>query len=296
MLCLNELGYLCVIYPSHLVPLLIPAARYAGPQTADAKRLLAAAKTGQLHVWGANVLGLPACRLNRFTSPEQAALLLGTPAGQGGAGGPDAVLVQALAARSLLAGALQPRASIRDVAAGADFAVLMTWDGGIIDSRLLGAAAQQGARRQRALALPQLWRPPGSAAVAVAAGGCWLGGAGFEHPRPCICACVWSLLQPEHHSSQSLSAASGSGKEGGGHVLVLAADGSLWGWGGNTQGQLGLGLETEWVAAAAEALDPAAAEALGRVRIVRRLCVATAAAAALLIIAHAEACQPHEWC
>ena len=57
----------------------------------------------------------------------------------------------------------------------------------------------------------------------------------------------------------------GSGKEGGGHALALAADGSLFGWGANSWGQLGLGTDSGWVAAASEILNPAEAHALGGV-------------------------------
>lgn len=56
-----------------------------------------------------------------------------------------------------------------------------------------------------------------------------------------------------------------SSKEGGGHVLALAADGRLWGWGCNHRGQLGLGSSAQWVSAPAEVLDVSAASALGEV-------------------------------
>ncbi|GAB4821868.1 hypothetical protein N2152v2_008914 [Parachlorella kessleri] len=121
-------------------------------------------------------------------------------------------------------------ANIQSVCAAEDFVLLLTWDGCVIDSRAL-PGMQQAQQRQCALEVSPMWRPPGlgMAVLQVAAGGC----------------------------------GQGSGKDGGGHALALAADGSLFGWGANTWGQLGLGTNSDWVAAASEILNPAEAQALG---------------------------------
>jgi hypothetical protein len=176
----------------------LPASRYAGPELSDARRLLAAAKTGQLWAWGGNVLGLASCRLNRFTLPEPVALVspCQPAANSGGNGDANSDVAAAPAAPAIhpvsYGGADRRRhsmqssggANVREACAASDFAVLLTWDGCVADSRVLpgGARAQQAQQRQRPLELPPLWRPPGAAAAVlkVAAGGCWQGEGALE--------------------------------------------------------------------------------------------------------------------
>eukprot|EP00887_Chlorella_sp_A99_P004506 scaffold34.g4506.t1 len=187
-------------------------------ERAAAQRLLVAAHTSQLALSGANVLGLPAAHVGRFTAPEPAVLL--PVADRGSAFAPLAAAPPGSALR------------IKEVAAGADWAVLLTWCGGAVDTRCCstsgsGAGTPRGAA---ALELGGLWRPPSARAVAVAAGGCWRGPG-----------------------------------RAGGHALVLASDGSVWGWGGNMTGELGAGSAADWAPVPVEATDAVASAAMGRV-------------------------------
>lgn len=137
--------------------------------------------------WGGNVLALG--RMGRFTTPEQILLHCQPPSTgaeegapqlgpAGAAGRSSGTSVKPVAARDR-----QPAdscANIRAVDAAADFAAMLTWDGAVVDSRTLGSRAQQQAvqaqqQQQRQLEVPQLWKPPASAIVQLAVGGCWQG-------------------------------------------------------------------------------------------------------------------------
>lgn len=129
-----------------------------GPQGAADKQAarasLIAARTCRLFVAGTCPAGL-GCRTAgaRFTSPEP--LLLGSSSSSS-----------------------PGRLAVKAVAAGADFAVILTWHGAVLDTRCLVATAGGGAAaaaRQGCLDWSGLWRPPSGRPVAVAAGGCWQG-------------------------------------------------------------------------------------------------------------------------
>ncbi|KAL4426525.1 hypothetical protein ABPG77_008383 [Micractinium sp. CCAP 211/92] len=181
---------------------------------AAARRMLIAARTStRLFLAGNDPFGLPAGTLRggRSTTPEELALLP-TGAGSSGAAADDSdASARGLAGSSrVAAGALLQRGralggaiSIRSIAAGADFAVLLTWDGRVLDTRCQMAAPTHG---RDALEWRGFFQPPCCRAVAVAAGGRW--------------QC--------------------SGRPGG-YVLVVTDQHTVWGWGANTAGQLGLG-------------------------------------------------------
>lgn len=154
--------------------------RYVPPPAArhQARQLFMAAHTSRLFLAGRNIL--PACCAarsggsSRFTAPER--LTLPASGDDGPASGN--------AASELAAPQLVPhsRLSVKAVAAGADFAALLMWDGAVLDTRCLpvSAASSSGSElraQQGGLDWTGLWRPPCGRAVAVAAGGCWQGAA-----------------------------------------------------------------------------------------------------------------------
>lgn len=139
------------------------------------RQLLIQALTGQLYLAGQCPAALgcsPAAA--RFTAPEP--LLLSG----GGSDGSQPVSLQAAAAapRSVAAG-LGSRISVKAMDAGADFALLLTWDGAVLDTRCCRASSTTSPRRGQqggGFDWAGLWRPPpGCRPVAVAAGGCWQG-------------------------------------------------------------------------------------------------------------------------
>lgn len=164
------------------------------PQTAEerrtARQLLIAARTSRLYIAGSPAAGVGcAAAGRRFTAPEQLLLTAngsgGGDDGSGEQGGGSGAHASANAV-SLCTAAAAPRPglgssiSVRAVAAAADFAVLLTWDGAVLDTRCLaafpsGGAAAAGSPRQRSLDWSGLWRPPCCRAVGIAAGGCWQG-------------------------------------------------------------------------------------------------------------------------
>lgn len=177
---------------------------------ATARGVFIAARTStRLFLAGANFLaGLQG---GRFTSPEQLALLpeggsgsQTAPADASSAGASELPGGARLTANALLqrSRGLGSAVSIRNIAAGADFAVLLTWDGRVLDTRCLAPPAPANC----ALDWRGFFQPPSGRAVAVAAAGCW----------------------------------QGSGRPGG-HVLVVTDQHTAWAWGGNAAGQLGLG-------------------------------------------------------
>ncbi|KAL4458535.1 hypothetical protein ABPG75_013400 [Micractinium tetrahymenae] len=189
-------------------------------RAATRSMLIAARTSSRLFLAGTNFLGGAASGLQggRFASPEQLVLLpalAGTAGSQAAADNPsssssDSAPSSGKSGASLAAGTVIPRSrglggavSIKSIAAGSDFAVLLTWDGRVLDTRCLGPAPPANGRG--GLDWRGLFQPPCCRAVAVAAGGCW----------------------------------QGSGRPGG-HVLVVTDQHTVWGWGGNTAGQLGL--------------------------------------------------------
>lgn len=164
--------------PNIMHPSAPPVCRYEA-QSAEERRLgcrhlLIRALTGRLYLAGQCPAGLGCSPSSaRFTTPEH--LLLS-------GGGSDSG--QPVSLHAAAAGPRSPRAgrgcsiSIRAVAAGADFAVLLTWDGAVLDTRCLASRATSPRRQQQGSSFDWsgLWRPPpGCRPVAVAAGGCWQG-------------------------------------------------------------------------------------------------------------------------
>lgn len=151
------------------------------PQTAaeqrEARQRLIAAHTSRVYLAGQAPAGLGCAAPGaRFTSPER--LLLATGCGQDnsqeGSEGDGSVSFSTAAAAPRRG--LGSSISVRAVAAGGDFAVLLTWDGAVLDTRCFAAAGGSSPRRQqRELDWHGLWRPPCCRAVSIAAGGCWQG-------------------------------------------------------------------------------------------------------------------------
>lgn len=158
-----------------------------------ARALLVSALSSQLALAGSNLLRLPcSARAGRFCAPEPAALVAQ----------PIGIAFAPPAPGRLLPHALR----VKEVCAGDDFAVLLAFDGSVVDTRCLPTTPMRSAL-PAAPDLPSgVWQPPCCRAVAVAAGGCWRGVG-----------------------------------RAGGHVLVLTSAGSVWAFGGNAAGQLGCG-------------------------------------------------------
>ena len=146
--------------------------------------MIAARTSHRLFLIGAACPGLGLPKGGRYTSPERLALLeevlyeqqgAAPPAGNASSAGAASVAPPA-PARLVPAATLPPATvSVRCVAAGADFAALLTWDGRVVDTRCLAGTNGGGARG--ALEWSGLWRPPACHATAVAVGGCWQGEA-----------------------------------------------------------------------------------------------------------------------
>lgn len=139
------------------------------------RQLLIQALTGQLYLAGQCPAALgcsPAAA--RFTAPEP--LLLS--GGGSGSSQPLSLQVAAAVPRSVPAG-LGSRISVKAMDAGADFAVFLTWDGTVLDTRCSlasGTASPWRGQQGGTFDWAGLWRPPpGCRPVAVAAGGCWQG-------------------------------------------------------------------------------------------------------------------------
>lgn len=154
------------------------ACRYAPPpsERQAARQLLIAAQSTRLYVAGQCPAGLGCGSAGaRHTSPV--VLELTAAAGEGGA--TDEASVSLRTAASVPRSRLGSRLSVRRLAAAADFAVLQTWDGAVLDTRCLagGSAGGTPQRGQQGGSLDWsgLWRPPCCRAVAIAAGGCWQG-------------------------------------------------------------------------------------------------------------------------
>ncbi|PRW60034.1 hypothetical protein C2E21_1569 [Chlorella sorokiniana] len=220
-------------------------AQSAEERRAGCRQLMIQALTGRLYLTGQCPAGLGCSPAGaRFTAPERLLLCSADSDSQ-----PVSLQAAAAGPRSLPAG-LGRSISIKAVAAGADFAVLLTWDGSVLDTRCLASCVASPQRQQQGGSLDWsgLWRPPpGCRPLAVAAGGCW----------------------------------QGSGRAGG-HVLVVTDQHTVWGWGANAAGQLGTGcISTQrssqpsvedaqpvasvpsWAAAPLEVADSAAATAMG---------------------------------
>lgn len=261
-----------------LGPLVCRHTLQSADDRAAARRMLIAARTStRLFLAGNDPFGLPAVSLRggRSTTPEQLALLpIAAGSSEAAADDSDAS-ARGLAGRAhMAAGALLQRSrglggaiSVRSIAAGADFAALLTWDGRVLDTRCQMAAPTHG---RDALEWRGFFQPPCCRAVAVAAGGRWQcehsawafwwfyacnSSVSMKLLSSCancnVYAAVLRTVQlPWRSNSQasrccctptpSLLTPAGSGRPGG-HVLVVTDQHTVWGWGANTAGQLGLG-------------------------------------------------------
>lgn len=218
----------------------------------------------------------------RFTAPVRLLLTGGSPAAEGdggegrssaGAGSvsPASLGISPASASSRLSAG--NRVSVKAVAATADFAVLLAWEGGVLDTRA------QRSRQGGGLDWSGIWRPPCGRAVSVAAGGCWqgkcAGRSGVEAGLHARHMRLTELLP--HHSPLCAAAASAAGSgHAGGHVVAVAADGAVFAWGCNSAGQLGLassaaagaepagGNGRSWLSSPVEVVDAALAAAMGQ--------------------------------
>ncbi len=145
----------------------------AEERQAGHRQLLIQALTGRLYLSGQCPPGLGCSPAGaRFTAPERLLLRSGSDGSQ-----PVSLQAAGAAPHSPRAG-LGRSISIKSVAAGADFAALLTWDGAVLDTRCLASGAASPRRQQQGGGFDWsgLWRPPpGCRPVAVAAGGCWQG-------------------------------------------------------------------------------------------------------------------------
>ena len=191
-----------------------PRCRYeprSGAEQRSARQLLAAAHSSRLLLSGRNFLGPAVSQSSRFTAPERLALLPEVPGSKGQQEGAEASsasphaphagagAAHAATPVSISTGGTVARGgnlgsgrgiSVRSLAAGADFAVLLTWDGLVFDTRCLAAAAAasggQPPSSQGRLDWSGLWCPPCCKAVRVAAGGCWQGELALSHHTPAV--------------------------------------------------------------------------------------------------------------
>jgi len=145
----------------------------AEERQAGHRQLLIQALTGRLYLSGQCPPGLGCSPAGaRFSAPERLLLRSGSDGSQ-----PVSLQAAGAAPHSPRAG-LGRSISIKSVAAGADFAALLTWDGAVLDTRCLASGAASPRRQQQGGGFDWsgLWRPPpGCRPVAVAAGGCWQG-------------------------------------------------------------------------------------------------------------------------